>query len=168
MRGFTEANSFALAHLLQNREEAFPLRAFQTRRIDTSPLGCFRKLPLASSPRCLLNSKFLLRSSLRPTSFFWVSDFLIRFSSLLLDWVALCSDFFFKILLIGDSGVGKSCLLLRFAVRNNNYYILRIRIQYFTLQKETGEGGKQRERPHEATPDSTLFSLFPLFSEGDQ
>lgn len=26
------------------------------------------------------------------------------------------SDFFFKILLIGDSGVGKSCLLLRFAV----------------------------------------------------
>jgi Ras-related protein Rab-1A len=27
----------------------------------------------------------------------------------------LVSDYFFKILLIGDSGVGKSCLLLRFA-----------------------------------------------------
>lgn len=29
----------------------------------------------------------------------------------------LCSDYLFKLLLIGDSGVGKSCLLLRFAVR---------------------------------------------------
>lgn len=28
----------------------------------------------------------------------------------------LCSDYLFKLLLIGDSGVGKSCLLLRFAV----------------------------------------------------
>lgn len=27
-----------------------------------------------------------------------------------------CSDYLFKLLLIGDSGVGKSCLLLRFAV----------------------------------------------------
>ncbi|WOG85791.1 hypothetical protein DCAR_0104984 [Daucus carota subsp. sativus] len=30
--------------------------------------------------------------------------------------MALCSDYLFKLLLIGDSGVGKSCLLLRFAV----------------------------------------------------
>lgn len=29
------------------------------------------------------------------------------------------SDYFFKLLLIGDSGVGKSCLILRFAVRKN-------------------------------------------------
>ncbi|KAK3008941.1 hypothetical protein RJ639_014024 [Escallonia herrerae] len=29
--------------------------------------------------------------------------------------VLLCSDYLFKLLLIGDSGVGKSCLLLRFA-----------------------------------------------------
>ncbi|RLN92169.1 hypothetical protein BBJ28_00013318 [Nothophytophthora sp. Chile5] len=28
---------------------------------------------------------------------------------------AFCSDYLFKLLLIGDSGVGKSCLLLRFA-----------------------------------------------------
>lgn len=28
---------------------------------------------------------------------------------------AVCSDYLFKLLLIGDSGVGKSCLLLRFA-----------------------------------------------------
>lgn len=31
--------------------------------------------------------------------------------------VLLFSDYLFKLLLIGDSGVGKSCLLLRFAVR---------------------------------------------------
>lgn len=29
---------------------------------------------------------------------------------------SLSSDYLFKLLLIGDSGVGKSCLLLRFAV----------------------------------------------------
>lgn len=28
----------------------------------------------------------------------------------------ICSDYLFKLLLIGDSGVGKSCLLLRFSV----------------------------------------------------
>jgi Ras-related protein Rab-1A len=31
----------------------------------------------------------------------------------------LFSDYLFKLLLIGDSGVGKSCLLLRFAVSLN-------------------------------------------------
>jgi GTPase SAR1 family protein len=36
--------------------------------------------------------------------------FFCLFSSL------ICSDYLFKLLLIGDSGVGKSCLLLRFAV----------------------------------------------------
>lgn len=30
--------------------------------------------------------------------------------------VSSSSDYLFKLLLIGDSGVGKSCLLLRFAV----------------------------------------------------
>lgn len=30
-----------------------------------------------------------------------------------------CSDYLFKLLLIGDSGVGKSCLLLRFAVSSD-------------------------------------------------
>jgi len=31
-------------------------------------------------------------------------------------WLTLCRyDYLFKLLLIGDSGVGKSCLLLRFA-----------------------------------------------------
>ncbi|KAH9721030.1 ras-related protein rabd2c [Citrus sinensis] len=30
--------------------------------------------------------------------------------------MCICSDYLFKLLLIGDSGVGKSCLLLRFAV----------------------------------------------------
>lgn len=31
-------------------------------------------------------------------------------------YLFLFSDYLFKLLLIGDSGVGKSCLLLRFAV----------------------------------------------------
>ncbi|KAF2617155.1 hypothetical protein F2Q68_00042926, partial [Brassica cretica] len=34
---------------------------------------------------------------------------------LLFDPFNLCSDYLFKLLLIGDSGVGKSCLLLRFS-----------------------------------------------------
>jgi hypothetical protein len=35
--------------------------------------------------------------------------------SLFIYGVCVCSDYLFKLLLIGDSGVGKSCLLLRFA-----------------------------------------------------
>jgi hypothetical protein len=34
-----------------------------------------------------------------------------------------CSDYLFKLLLIGDSGVGKSCLLLRFAVWYPSLYL---------------------------------------------
>ena len=34
------------------------------------------------------------------------------------------SDYLFKLLLIGDSGVGKSCLLLRFAVSNFQFEIV--------------------------------------------
>lgn len=33
------------------------------------------------------------------------------------------SDYLFKLLLIGDSGVGKSCLLLRFAVRKTFFSV---------------------------------------------
>ena len=33
------------------------------------------------------------------------------------------SDYLFKLLLIGDSGVGKSCLLLRFAVSGLYCYV---------------------------------------------
>lgn len=36
-------------------------------------------------------------------------------------WFFYFSDYLFKLLLIGDSGVGKSCLLLRFAVSNSEY-----------------------------------------------
>lgn len=38
------------------------------------------------------------------------------------------SDYLFKLLLIGDSGVGKSCLLLRFAVSPVHFLVL-----YFTV-----------------------------------
>ena len=42
-----------------------------------------------------------------------------------------CSDYLFKLLLIGDSGVGKSCLLLRFAVSKT--------------QKERKKGKRRKE-----------------------
>ncbi|KAG6508332.1 hypothetical protein ZIOFF_033706 [Zingiber officinale] len=43
-------------------------------------------------------------------------------------------DYLFKLLLIGDSGVGKSCLLLRFAVSSKNiiiYFFMKINISIF-------------------------------------
>lgn len=43
------------------------------------------------------------------------------------------SDYLFKLLLIGDSGVGKSCLLLRFAVSIVSRHISVIYI--FTVKK---------------------------------
>ena len=38
-----------------------------------------------------------------------------QFSNKFCILIIFCSDYLFKLLLIGDSGVGKSCLLLRFA-----------------------------------------------------
>jgi hypothetical protein len=43
-----------------------------------------------------------------------------------------CSDYLFKLLLIGDSGVGKSCLLLRFAV----WYLSITLFQFVMLAEE--------------------------------
>ena len=49
------------------------------------------------------------------------------------------SDYLFKLLLIGDSGVGKSCLLLRFAVSNT----LNMNFDFcITCQKKLYLGGK--------------------------
>jgi GTPase SAR1 family protein len=39
---------------------------------------------------------------------------------MLIAYLFCFSDYLFKLLLIGDSGVGKSCLLLRFAVSDDN------------------------------------------------
>lgn len=39
---------------------------------------------------------------------------------------SLASDYLFKLLLIGDSGVGKSCLLLRFAVSKKHPCIIHL------------------------------------------
>jgi len=43
-------------------------------------------------------------------------NFIKKFSS---NFAIENSDYLFKLLLIGDSGVGKSCLLLRFAVSDD-------------------------------------------------
>ena len=43
---------------------------------------------------------------------------------------SLCSDYLFKLLLIGDSGVGKSCLLLRFAVSHLSCFVFHVHFQF--------------------------------------
>ena len=42
---------------------------------------------------------------------------------------SVSSDYLFKVLMIGNSGVGKSCLLLRFAVSIINHSTLSIQTQ---------------------------------------
>lgn len=49
----------------------------------------------------------------------WVKFVLDLCHNLTMTCILFFSDYLFKLLLIGDSGVGKSCLLLRFAV---SYY----------------------------------------------
>ncbi|TYG85561.1 hypothetical protein ES288_A13G064900v1 [Gossypium darwinii] len=56
------------------------------------------------------------------------------------------SDYLFKLLLIGDSGVGKSCLLLRFAVKS---YISTIGVDFW----DTG----RQERFRTITSSSTVI-----------
>ena len=57
-------------------------------------------------------------------SSFWILWSINKVASATSKFHKYCSDYLFKLLLIGDSGVGKSCLLLRFAVRTSFYYPL--------------------------------------------
>ena len=50
-----------------------------------------------------------------PFSFFDNTPHIFPLSNYFFFSFSFCSDYLFKLLLIGDSGVGKSCLLLRFA-----------------------------------------------------
>jgi GTPase SAR1 family protein len=42
-------------------------------------------------------------------------------------------DYLFKLVLIGDSGVGKSCLLLRFAVSDYPLFVIILSIYTYLL-----------------------------------
>ena len=44
-------------------------------------------------------------------------------------------DYLFKLVLIGDSGVGKSCLLLRFAVSSQKFWHRRIGASAYTCRE---------------------------------
>jgi len=67
---------------------------------------------VASSPSCTSLLSLCCESK---TSADFYSNSRILTIIFLLFLIFWCSDFLFKLLLIGDSGVGKSCLLLRFA-----------------------------------------------------
>ena len=67
---------------------------------------------MAQSEQYITN-KQKTKSAAPLTFFFTTSSHLFYYYNFY--FFCVCSDYFFKILLIGDSGVGKSCLLLRFA-----------------------------------------------------
>ena len=43
------------------------------------------------------------------------------------------SDYLFKVLLIGNSGVGKSCFLMRFSVLYNNFFFFKGKLIHQSL-----------------------------------
>lgn len=55
---------------------------------------------------------------------YWVGHHVQLYLSIVLFCSLIRSDYLFKLLLIGDSGVGKSCLLLRFAVSARCLFVL--------------------------------------------
>ena len=75
----------------------------------------------------IMGSRISFSSKSRKQFFFLLNN---KFTSLQPKWncskrfigfhLVFCSDYLFKLLLIGDSGVGKSCLLLRYAVSCQN------------------------------------------------
>lgn len=70
----------------------------------------------------------------------------------------VCSDYLFKLLLIGDSGVGKSCLLLRFAVSYFPFSPLRYRKLCFFYISEFWK------RLHPCTKNEICeIFVFPIF-----
>ncbi len=69
---------------------------------------CGKFAAINESQNCSLYNVFF-------SVFFFFFFFLFRFFFFSNFFTAAKSDYLFKLLLIGDSGVGKSCLLLRFA-----------------------------------------------------
>ena len=70
-------------------------------------------------------------------------------------------DYLFKLLLIGDSGVGKSCLLLRFA--NNTFtesYISTVGVD-FTIRTIELEGKTVKLQIVSTSP--IICGIFPIF-----
>ena len=70
-------------------------------------------------------------------------------------------DFLFKLLLIGDSGVGKTCLIIRFAEDNfNSTYISTIGTYRVAVSTLTSTNGVQLLQ---LSCDIILFLTFQLF-----